>query len=123
MLVQPQQAATACELDLVQHAIRSWKRAQTLDPNQRRRTAHQPLNPTLDLEHAHVSGRSLRRTMTGEYDIYRARVVIVMSPRHTVGGKRGVVLPHDLRRGRCREPLPVGIDLLQEPVAKRDDLR
>jgi hypothetical protein len=32
MLVQPQQAATVCELDLVQHAIRSWKRAQTLDP-------------------------------------------------------------------------------------------
>jgi hypothetical protein len=24
-----------CELDLVQHAIRSWRRAQTLDPNQR----------------------------------------------------------------------------------------
>jgi hypothetical protein len=35
MLVQPQQAATVCELDLVQHAIRSSKRAQTLDPNQR----------------------------------------------------------------------------------------
>jgi hypothetical protein len=35
MLVQLQQAATVCELDLVQHAIRSWKRAQTLDPNQR----------------------------------------------------------------------------------------
>ena len=35
MLVQPQQAATVCELDLVQHAIRSWKRAQTLDSNQR----------------------------------------------------------------------------------------
>ena len=35
MLVQPQQAATVCELDLVQHAIGSWKRAQTLDPNQR----------------------------------------------------------------------------------------
>src|SRR5215831_5952469 len=34
MLVQPQQAATGCELDLVQHALRSWKRAQTLDPNQ-----------------------------------------------------------------------------------------
>jgi hypothetical protein len=31
--VQPQQAATVCELDLVQHAIRSWKRAQTLDPD------------------------------------------------------------------------------------------
>ena len=35
MLVQPQQTATVCELDLVQHAIGSWKRAQTLDPNQR----------------------------------------------------------------------------------------
>ena len=32
---EPQQAATVCELDLVQHAIRSGKRAQTLDPNQR----------------------------------------------------------------------------------------
>jgi hypothetical protein len=52
-----------------------------------------------------------------------ARWSIVMSPRHTVGGQRGVVLPHDLVRGRSREPLPVGIDLLQEPVAKRDDLR
>ncbi len=28
-------AATVCELDLVQHAIRSWKRAQTLDSKQR----------------------------------------------------------------------------------------
>jgi hypothetical protein len=58
MLVQPQHAATVCELDLVQHAIGSWKRAQTLDPNQtnRRRTAHEPLNLTLDLEHAHVIG-------------------------------------------------------------------
>jgi hypothetical protein len=35
MLVQPQQAAIVCELDLVQHAIRSWKRAQTLDSKQR----------------------------------------------------------------------------------------
>jgi len=34
MLVQPQQAATVCELDLVPHAIGSSKRAQTLDPNQ-----------------------------------------------------------------------------------------
>ena len=34
ILVQPQQAATVCELDLVQHAIRSSKRAQTLDPDQ-----------------------------------------------------------------------------------------
>ena len=32
MLVQPQQAATVCELDLMQHVIRSRERAQTLDP-------------------------------------------------------------------------------------------
>jgi len=35
MLVQPQPTATVCELDLVRHAIRSSRRAQTLDPNQR----------------------------------------------------------------------------------------
>jgi hypothetical protein len=35
MLGAAQQAATVCELDLVQHAIRSWKRAQTLDSKQR----------------------------------------------------------------------------------------
>ena len=56
MLVQPQQAATVCELDLVQHAIRSWKRAQTLDPNQPPENCHETLNLTLDFEHAHVSG-------------------------------------------------------------------
>jgi hypothetical protein len=37
---------------LAQAAIRTghqvMETAQTLDPNQRRRTAHQPLNPTLD---------------------------------------------------------------------------
>jgi len=33
MLVQPQQAAPVCELDLVQHVIGSSKRAQTLNPN------------------------------------------------------------------------------------------
>lgn len=55
MLVQPQQAATVCELDLVQHAsghgdgLRPWIRTNC------RRTAHEPLNLTLDLEHAHVS--------------------------------------------------------------------
>jgi len=58
MLVQPQQAATVCELDLVQHAIRSSKRAQTLDPNQRPENCHEPVNLTLDFEHAHVSGHS-----------------------------------------------------------------
>jgi hypothetical protein len=56
-LVQPQQAATVCELDLVQHAIRSWKRAQTLDSKYHRRTAHEPVNLPLDCKHAHVSGR------------------------------------------------------------------
>jgi hypothetical protein len=58
MLVQPQQAATVCALDLVQHAIRSCKRAQTLDP--KTTTGELPMNPlnlTLDCERAHVSGR------------------------------------------------------------------
>jgi hypothetical protein len=39
-----------------------------LDPNQRRRTAHQPLNPTLDLEHAHVTGHSGDHDRTDEFD-------------------------------------------------------
>src|SRR3954449_10287130 len=60
MLVQPQQAATVCELDPVQHTIGSSKRAQTLDPNQRPENSHELLNLTLDLEHAHVSGHSTR---------------------------------------------------------------
>src|SRR3954466_16324884 len=59
MLVQPQQAATVCELDPVQHTIGSSKRAQTLDPNQPPESSYDPLNLTLDLEHAHVSGHSL----------------------------------------------------------------
>ena len=46
MLVQPQQAATVCELDLVRHTIGSSKRAQTLDPNQRPENSHEPLNLT-----------------------------------------------------------------------------
>src|SRR6478735_9160447 len=56
MLVQPQQAATVCELDLVPHPIGSSKRAQTLDPNQPPENSHEPLKLTLDLEYAHVSG-------------------------------------------------------------------
>src|SRR6476646_697292 len=56
MLVQPQQAATVCEFDLVQHTIRSSKRAQTLDPNPQPGSSHEPLDLTLDLEYAHVSG-------------------------------------------------------------------
>ena len=58
MLVQPQQAATVCELDLVPHAIGSSKRAQTLDPNQPPGSSYDPLNLTLDLEYAHVNGHS-----------------------------------------------------------------
>ena len=54
MLVQPQQAATVCELDLVPHAIGSSKRAQTLDPNPQPGSSHEPLDLTLDLEYAHV---------------------------------------------------------------------
>ena len=56
MLVQPQQAATVCEFDLVPHTIRSSKRAQTLDSNQPPENSYDPLNLTLDLEYAHVSG-------------------------------------------------------------------
>src|SRR5215211_1281738 len=55
MLVQPQQAATVCELDPVQHTIGSSKRAQTLDSNQPPENSYDPLNLTLDLEYAHVS--------------------------------------------------------------------
>src|SRR3954454_15128616 len=58
MLVQPQQAATVCELDLVLHTIGSSKRAPTLDPNQRPENSHEPLNMTLDLEYAHVTSHS-----------------------------------------------------------------
>src|SRR3954465_2678134 len=54
MLVQPQQAATVCEFDLVPHTIRSSKRAQTLDPNPPAGSSHEPLDLTLDLEYAHV---------------------------------------------------------------------
>src|SRR6266567_9365381 len=48
--------ATVCELDLVQHAIRSWKGPRPWIRNNGRRTVHEPLNLTLDVEHAHVSG-------------------------------------------------------------------
>ena len=63
MLVQPQQAATVCEFDLVQHTIRSSKRAQTLDPNPQPGSSHEPLDLTLDLEYAHVRRFS---ELTGE---------------------------------------------------------
>jgi hypothetical protein len=67
-LVQPQQAATVCELDLVQHAIRSWKRAQTLDPNQPPENCHELLNLTLDREHAHVSGHQVSLAEAAQAD-------------------------------------------------------
>jgi len=55
MLVQPQHAATVCELDLVRHAS-GQETGSGLNPNTNsRRTAHEPLNPTLDFNHAHVS--------------------------------------------------------------------
>ena len=41
-----------------QHTIGSSKRAQTFDPNQPPENSYEPLNLTLDLEYAHVSGRS-----------------------------------------------------------------
>jgi hypothetical protein len=56
MWVQPRQAATVCEFDLVQLTIRSPKRAQ-LGFEATAGELHEPLNLTLDLEHAHVSGR------------------------------------------------------------------
>jgi hypothetical protein len=58
MLVQPQQAATVCEFDLVQHTIGSLEWAQTLDPNPPPENSHEPLNLTLDLEYAHVNRHS-----------------------------------------------------------------
>ena len=67
MLVQPQQAATVCELDPVQHTIGSSKRAQTLDSNQPPENSYDPLNLTLDLEYAHVSGHSLLLAETGPH--------------------------------------------------------
>src|SRR5271170_5677708 len=54
MLVQPQPAATVCELDLVQRAIRSWRWAQTLDSKQ--------WPETLDCAYAHVNGHSWLRS-------------------------------------------------------------
>lgn len=71
MLVQPHQAATVCELDLVQHTIGSSKRAQTLDPKQRSENSHEPLNLTLDLEHAHVSGREVGNGSAGVFGFRR----------------------------------------------------
>jgi hypothetical protein len=50
MLVQPQQAATVCELDLVQHSIG----AQTLDPIQN-------LGRALDGKMSSVSVNMMRR--------------------------------------------------------------
>ena len=72
MLVQPQQAATVCELDPVQHTIGSLERAQTLDPNPRPESSHGPLNLTLDLEYAHVSGHLSRKAQQPKPSFYSA---------------------------------------------------
>jgi enoyl-CoA hydratase/carnithine racemase len=40
----------------VQHAIGSWNGLRPWIRTNGRRTAHEPLNLTLDFEHAHVSG-------------------------------------------------------------------
>ena len=74
MLVQPQQAATVCEFDLVQHTIRSSKRAQTLDPNPQPGSSHEPLDLTLDLEYAHVSGHQPRTDRVTKSDANRLRL-------------------------------------------------
>src|ERR1051326_7069923 len=66
MLVQPQPTATVCELDLVRQAIRSSRRAQTLDPNQRWGTAND-LNPTLDFKRAHVSSHLRKQDQTTDF--------------------------------------------------------
>ena len=60
MLVQPPQAATVCELDLVPHTHQVIEAGS--DPGSQPTcwsTSHEPLNLTLDLEHAHVSGPSM----------------------------------------------------------------
>ena len=57
--MQPQHAATVCEIDLVRHAS-GQETGSGLNPNTNsRRTANEPLNPTLDFKHAHVSGPPL----------------------------------------------------------------
>jgi hypothetical protein len=63
MLVQPQQAATYVSLIWCStpsghgDGLRPWIRTNG------RRTAHESLNLTLDLEHAHVSGHPLSRAI------------------------------------------------------------
>ena len=56
MLVQPQQAATVCELDLVQTRHQVMETGSDLGFETTTGELHEPLNLTLDLEHAHVSG-------------------------------------------------------------------
>jgi hypothetical protein len=78
----------------VQHAIGSWKRAQTLDPNQRPENSLQPLNLTLDLEHAHVSGHLLLEDYDTCHDAYFA----------TAGRSTGRGLSSFMRGCRSSEP-------------------
>ena len=79
MLAQPQQAATVCEFDPVQYTIGSLERAQTLDPNQQPESSHGPLDLTLDLEHAHVSGHSLPSSRDAHLQI----TLVSISPQYT----------------------------------------
>jgi hypothetical protein len=53
--------STSLNKVLVPHTIGSSEWAQTSDPNQQPENFHEPLNLTLDLEHAHVSGRTAWR--------------------------------------------------------------
>jgi len=58
MLVQPQHAATVCELDLVQLRHRVMETGSDLGSEPSPENSHEPINRPLDLEHAHVSGHS-----------------------------------------------------------------
>jgi hypothetical protein len=59
MLVQLQQAATVCELDLVQVPHRVMETGSDLGSEPTTgEPPHEPLNPTLDSDHAHVNGHS-----------------------------------------------------------------
>src|SRR4051794_6973199 len=101
MLVQPQQAATVCELDLVLHTIGLSKRAQTLDPNQRPENSHKPLNLTLDLEYAHVRPPFGRGGASVLRPAWQAGQLSEPAP-----AQAGVAVSPGLRRGRlCRWPI------------------
>src|SRR6476660_4917607 len=93
MLVQPQQAATVCELDPVQHTIGSSKRAQTLDPNQPPENSHEPLKLTLDLEYAHVSGHRPDGVPRHTRPVAESRHIGGLMPSFSTYMKFAVTLP------------------------------